>query len=115
MSIGDIILEQLGGNRFVAMTGCHHFAWDGRANTLRMIIPRNGSKANRLHVKYNIGSDTYDMRFFKYTPGGLRINHKKGTCDYVEDKEEEVKAFSEVYCDQLQELFTEVTHMYTRL
>lgn len=115
MNIGQTILEQLGGSKFIAMTGCNHFVWDSNTDTLRMIIPRNGSKANRLHIKYNIGSDTYSMRFFKYIPGGLKIDRKKGTADFVEDKEIEVKEYKEVYCDQLQELFTEVTHMYTRL
>lgn len=110
--VASIILDQLGGNRFLAMTGANHLVSDGY--TLRMTLPRNGSKANRLYITLD-PDDTYTMRFFKYTPGGLRINHKKGTADFVDDKTEEVKTYHGIYCDQLQELFTEVTKMYTRL
>ena len=38
MSIASIILEQLGGNKFIAMTGASHFVSDG--NTLRMTLPK---------------------------------------------------------------------------
>ena len=50
MKVADIILEQLGGNKFVVMTGASHFVSDG--NTLRMQLPRNISKANRLILEY---------------------------------------------------------------
>lgn len=110
MSIADIILQQLGGNRFIAMTGSNHFLADG--DTLRMHLAKNGSKANRLDITLDY-DDTYTMRFYRYTRGGLRINHKKGTATFVDDKITEVKKYEGIYCDQLQELFTEVTKMYT--
>lgn len=112
MNTAQIILEQLGGNKFIAMTGAKNFVSDG--DTLRMTLPRNGSKANRLYITLD-PDDTYTMDFFKYTPPMLKVNHKKGTAEFVECKEEDVKKFTGVYCDQLQELFTEVTKMYTRL
>ena len=112
MNTAQIILQQLGGNKFIAMTGAKNFVSDG--DTLRMTLPRNGSKANRLYITLD-PDDTYTMRFFKYTAGGLKVNYKKGTADFVEPKEEEVKTYHGVYCDMLQELFTEVTKMYTRL
>lgn len=112
MNTAQIILQQLGGNKFIAMTGAKNFVADGY--TLRMTLPRNGSKANRLWITLD-ADDTYTMRFFKYTAGGLKVNYKKGTADFVEPKEEEVKTYYGVYCDMLQELFTEVTKMYTRL
>ena len=112
MSTAQIILEQLGGGRFAAMTGAKNFVDDGY--TLRMTLPRNASKANRLYITLD-PDDTYTMRFFKYTAGGLKINHKNGTADFVEPKQEDVKVYHGIYCDQLQELFTETTHMYTRL
>ena len=48
MKAANIILEQLGGNKFIAMTGAKNFVSDG--NTLRMTLPKNRSKANRLYV-----------------------------------------------------------------
>ena len=54
---------------------------------------------------------TYRMRFYKYTAG--RLNKK--TFEWVPDKVVEVAEFDNVYCDMLQELFTQVTWMYTRL
>lgn len=112
MNVPEIILNQLGGNKFVVMTGSKNFVADG--NTLRMTLAKNGSKANRLHITLD-ADDTYTMHFFRYTAGGLKVNHKKGTAEFVDDKITEVKTFHGVYCDQLQELFTEVTKLYTRL
>lgn len=109
--IGQTILEQLGGNKFLVMTGCKNLLWDNENSTLRMTIPKNGSKANRLWITYNWGTDTYIMRFFKYV--APRLNTK--TYTFSEEKITEVAKFEEIYCDQLEELFTEVTKMYTRL
>ena len=72
MSIAGTILEQLGGNKFIAMTGASHFVSDG--NTLRMTLPKNGSKANRLYITLDEGTDTYTMHFFRYT--APRMNTK---------------------------------------
>lgn len=44
MRVADIILNQLGGNKFVVMTGSKNFVSDG--NTLRMNLAKNCSKAN---------------------------------------------------------------------
>lgn len=51
------------------------------------------------------------MHFYKYTAG--RLNKK--TFEWVPDKVTEVAEFTNVYCDTLQDLFTQVTGMYTRL
>lgn len=77
-----------------------------------MSLARNGSRANRLCVTLN-GDDTYTMRFYRHTNGGLRVNHKKGTAEFREPKDTEVKKYEHIYRDQLQELFTEVTGLYT--
>lgn len=114
MTIADTILNQLGGNHFIVMTGAKNFVWDEKNYTLRMTLPKNGSKANRLHITLN-GDDTYTMYFFKYTPSKLKIDNKKGTADFIEKKIIDVKKYEHIYCDQLQELFTETTKMYTSL
>lgn len=112
MRVANIILDQLGGNRFVAMTGSNHFVADG--NTLRMNLTRNASKANRLWITLD-ADDTYTMHFFKYTAGKLKVDHKAGTATFTEDKKADVYKVSGIYCDQLQEIFTRVTGLYIRL
>ena len=108
MRIADIILEQLGGNRFVMMTGSKRFVSD--KNTLRMTLARNISKANRLWITLD-ADDTYTMHCFKFTPG--RLNKK--TYEFSKDKKTTIYKESGIYCDQLQEIFTRVTGLYTRL
>lgn len=108
MKIADEILTQLGGSRFVAMTGSSHFVSD--KNKLRMSLTKNMSKANRLEITLN-DCDLYDMRFYKYT--APRFNRK--TVSFSEEKVIEVASYKDIYCDMLQEIFTKVTGMYTRL
>ena len=107
MRVAETILQQLGGARFVAMTGSSGFISDG--NTLRMKLIKNGSKANRLWITLD-ADDTYTMRFFRYT--APRFSQK--TLKFSPEKITEVKTFKTVYCDQLQDLFTDVTGLYTR-
>lgn len=108
MEIAKTILDQLGGNKFLAMTGANHLVADG--STLRMNLPKNASRANRLYVTLD-GSDTYTMRFFRFTPG--RLNKK--TFAWTDDRTEEVKLVDGVYCDMLQDIFTATTGMATSL
>jgi len=108
MNIPATILEQLGGQKFIAMTGSKHFVGDG--NTLRMTLAKNASKANRLYIALD-PNDTYTMRFFKYT--APRFNNK--TFSFSNEKIEEVKTYKGIYCDQLEELFQHITGMNTRL
>lgn len=107
-TVAMTILEQLGGNKFIAMTGARNLVFS--KDSLTMSIPKNMSKANRLKISLN-WDDTYTMRFYKYT--APRLNHKAMT--YTNEKTEEVVKYDGVYFDQLQELFTQVTGMYTRL
>ena len=106
--IARTILEQLGGNRFIAMTGSKDFVSDG--NTLHMTLRKNQSPANRLDITLT-WDDLYNMRFFQYTPG--RLNKK--TLEWKSEKITEVKTFEGVTFDMLQDLFTEVTGMKTSL
>ena len=106
MRIADTILHQLGGNRFLAMTGANHLLSDGA--TLRMNLPRNASKANRLWVTLD-ATDTYTVRFFRYSaPRYYSRTHK-----WSAEKIVEIAEFSDVYADQLQTIFTKVTGMFT--
>ncbi len=108
MSVPAIILEQLGGRRFIVMTGSRDFIGDG--NTLRMSLARNSSGANRLEITLN-GLDLYDMRFYRRTGG--KMNTK--TYEISPVKEKDIKFYHDVWCDQLEELFREVTGLETRM
>lgn len=108
MTVANTILNQLGGNQFLTMTGCKNLL--GLENGLQMRIPKNGSKANFLKITLE-ADDTYKMEFRKRIAGHLNIK----TYDWIEDKDEEINVFDGVYCDMLQDLFTEVTKMYTKL
>ena len=108
MEIANTILTQLGGNKFIAMTGSKNFVADG--NTLRMTLARNASKANGLYITLE-ADDTYTMRFFKYT--APRFNSK--TLTFTDEKIKDVEVISGVYFDMLQSIFTRVTGMYTSL
>lgn len=108
MKVADIILQQLGGNRFVVMTGSSHFVSD--KNTLRMHLAKNKSKANRLYITL-MPDDTYKMEFFK----DVAPRKKKNSFEYTQGKREAIAEYEGVYCDNLQEIFTSVTGMYTHL
>ena len=102
------ILKQLGGNKFLAMTGAKQLTYDN--NSLNMKLPKNMSKSNYLRITLN-SMDTYDLRFYKVTGGKLNIK----TFETSPIINKDIKVLNGVYCDQLQEIFTEVTGMYTSL
>lgn len=99
--VTETIYQQLGGNRFAMMTGAKNFV--AYPDLLEFSIPRNASSANRVRVFYEPGTDLYTLTFNRtsVTAGGV--------------KSTEVARFNDVYADQLQPLFTEVTSMYTSL
>ena len=109
MTTATIILEQLGGNKFVAMTGSHHFVSD--SDTLRMQLRRNRSGANRLFIMLDRGTDTYTMRFFYYRAG--KINIKNGR--FIQEVEREITQYTGVYAEDLCRIFEAVTGMTTHL
>jgi hypothetical protein len=99
LSVAQTILAQLGGNRFIAMTGAKSFV--GGPTFLGFTIPRNSSPANRVTVTYQPGRDLYSMSFIKTSRGGL--------------DSKEVQRFDGLYADQLRPTFTQVTGMETSL
>lgn len=90
------ILNQLGGNKFIAMTGatCYH---DNNGKTL--IAKFKGSRvANIMSVTLN-ETDTYDVRICKFK--GLEIK--------------EVKTVNGAYCEMLKPIFEQTTLLRTSL
>ncbi len=97
MEIANTILAQLGGNKFIAMTGSKNFI--ASKQSLTMTLTKNKVKAKYLRIVLEV-NDTYSMTFFT-----LNRNH-----DSVVKSE-----YKDVYFDQLQSIFTEVTGLYTQL
>lgn len=90
------IMRQLGGGRFILMTGARHFVADDYSMSFQ--IPRsNGIQA--VTIKLN-GGDTYDMEFCKFNK----------TPPY-----RHVIATEDVYFDELQKIFTSLTGLATSL
>jgi hypothetical protein len=94
MTIAQTILEQLGGRRFVVMTGAKDFV--ATTGGLRFRLPCR--KANVVEITLT-PADEYNMCFSL-----LRAGKIKTVCKY-----------DGVYCDQLQSLFTKATGLYTQL
>jgi hypothetical protein len=95
MEIATTILNQLGGKRFIVMTGSKNFVTTEKGGLL-MKLSRNASGAQYLKIELN-GSDLYEMNFFSVR--GIDIKQKA--------------EFSGVYCDQLTNIFESVTGLYT--
>ena len=97
MSVAKTILEQLGGNQFCMMTGAKNLVDCGDA--LAMRIGRNKTNSNYLKITLNM-MDLYDMKFCQVTKNF---------------EEKSVKEYTNVFNDQLTEIFESHTGMYTSL
>ena len=96
LEIAETILAQLGGNQFRAMTGARHFvALDAG---LQFRLP-NARTANGVqHVRIMLEpSDLYAVTFFR------------GDWTIIGE------SFDNIYCDQLADLFEDVTGLRTTL
>lgn len=95
-----IILEQLGGKRFLAMTGASHLV--GSETALTFALPSTPhcvrGKINRVRVTLD-PSDAYTVTYFRV---------QRGVWLTVEEDDD-------VYADALQESFTRVTGLATHL
>lgn len=88
------IVNQLGGNQFVLMTGAQLMR-DGA----KLIVKFKGSKvANYMTIVLN-SMDTYDVQFSKVREG----------------KQTNIREYDGMYCDQIRNLFERVTGLRTSL
>lgn len=100
MTVANEILRQLGGSRFVAMTGAKDIL--GGPNRLQFQVGR-GAKDGINKVRITLDpSDTYTVQFFKM-----------GRAPLFEIKT--VAEFSDVYADSLRQVFESATGFYTSL
>ncbi len=118
IQIGDYktIIEQIGGNKFLVMTGSkfQYYGYDELGYIYLMIkLTRNPSKAQYLKIQLN-GSDLYDLTFNRikktqnpeYKAMGIKIYDEEIVV---------VKEYKDVYAENLQDVFTWVTGLLTRL
>jgi len=95
--IADTILKQLGGGRFIAMTGAKNLSFASSPPGLHMSIGRGAKNGIKyLRVDYDRGSDTYTMKFLNKTGGTVREQPM-------------------VHADQLRRVFTSTTGFDTSL
>lgn len=98
MNTSEIILNQLGGNKFARMTGANRIFSTG--NGLRFRIPKNNSGTNYVTITLN-ANDLYNVAFFKVTMKQYTFKIKS--------------QFRDVYAEQLTKVFESVTGLYTSL
>ena len=96
-------LKQLGGNKFIMMTGAKNFGVGPKGMGFK--IGNNSKKINFIRIDLDRGKDLYNMEF-------IRLRRKKGEMSPSINVVKKVKG---VYADQLQDIFTKYTGMYTRL
>ena len=89
-------LKQLGGNKFIAMTGAKNFAVGPKGMGFK--IGRNSKSINYIRIDLK-SNDLYDMEFIRLRKSQIKV----------------VKRVTGVYNDQLQKMFTKYTGMYTSL
>lgn len=99
LTTANTILEQLGGRRFIMFTGSTNFVGD--ENSLTMRLKANKVKAKWLKITLT-PMDVYLMEFIK----------EKKT-NGIHEGIEIVATRENVYCDQLEEVFEDVTGVYT--
>jgi hypothetical protein len=98
--IADTILEQLGGRRFIAMTGAKNFVFDDNGSLSFQFD--NKKKAFRVILD---PSDTYTVEYFK-------INARSKTFEGYSVKQ---ATSTGIYFDMLQFEFTRLTGFDTHL
>ena len=97
MQVAKEILNQLGGNKFIAMTGAKNLT--GGENALQFSIGRGAKRGiNKIRIELT-SMDDYTVTFWKITG----IDFKK------------IDEVNGVYCDTLASVFTEKTGFETKL
>jgi len=98
-TVAKTILEQLGGRKFLVMTGANNLI--GSSNSLKMRLPNalcDGKRCSGIIITLD-PSDTYTVQAVYIRKLEMKI----------------LKTVSNVYCDNLQEVFTSLTGLYTSL
>jgi hypothetical protein len=93
------VLHQLGGRKFIAMTGASSFVKDDKNKSIYFKIG-GGAKGGINYIRITLTSmDLYDVEFLKLRGGNMKV----------------VATAERIYNDQLQSIFTKYTGMRTSL
>ena len=95
-SVAHTILSQLGGMKFVRMTGAKNIIDGGKYLSFKLPKAKDGINFVRITLR---ASDTYDVEFGRSQT--LKYDVKK--------------KLTNIYADQLQDIFTKYTGLYTKL
>jgi hypothetical protein len=97
MQVAETILNQLGGNMFLLMTGSKDLMAGAGSQDLSLsfTVGSNEKRISKCRIVLN-PSDTYTVSFYK----GRGVNMKKQA------------EFSDIYNDNLREIFTAQTGLY---
>ena len=95
--IAQTILQQLGGNKFIAMTGAKNLGFTGKG--ISMKIGKNAKGVTHVTIDLDRGKDLYNIEFIK-------IRGPKRTT---------IKKLKGIYADQLKKLFTQYTGLRVSL
>ena len=93
----EVILQQLGGNRFVAMTGAKNLGTSNKKD-LSFSIGRNAKNVSHVHIKLT-SMDLYDVEFINMRGAKRKV----------------IKKVKGVYGDMLPKIFKKYTGMNVRL
>ena len=95
--IAKTILQQLGGNKFIAMTGAKNLGFTDKG--LQMQIGRNSKGVTHVIIELDRGKDLYNIEFVQVR----------------KFKRKTIKKLKGIYADQLGEIFTRYTGLRIRL
>ena len=101
LQVANTILVQLGGRRFIAMTGARDFS--GGDNFITFSLPAGFAKDGINKIRITLDwTDTYIFEALNVYPG-------------PELKFDTIKKMDYVYADDLEDIFTSVTGLDTHL
>lgn len=92
------VLQQLGGRKFIAMTGAKNFVKSDKDKSITFRVPKAKSGINTIRIKLT-SMDLYDVEFISVRGTNIKI----------------VATEKGVYNDQLQKIFTKQTGLNTSL
>lgn len=92
------ILRQLGGNRFIAMTGAKHFYATNNGMGFRLSSSMTKNKINYIKITLN-AMDTYDIEFINIRGTNIKT----------------ISTFEGAYNDMLQNIIKDRTGLYLSL
>ena len=97
----DVMIKQLGGNKFFLMTGSKPQYKDISTDSplIALKLTKNNSKSNYLTVQYIRSTDLYTMEFIKMTKTERKV----------------IANYASIYSDQLTEIFESETGLRTTL